>query len=216
MNWELLDVRAGLRKGRTRDQIANICWIMEKAREFHKNNYFCFIDNAKAFDCVAHNKLKNSYRHGSSKPPYLPPEKPVWGSRSNSYNQTWKTDWFKIEKEYYKALYCHPAYLTYMQSTSCDAPGWINHKLESRLTEKYQQPQFCSCVSLFVTPPGSSVHGILSWSKNTGVGSHSFFQGISLTQGLKPGLLHCRQILFCLNHQGSSINPIGMSLGKLW
>ena len=58
MNRELPDVQAGFRKGRgTRDQIANICWIMEKARKFQKNIYFCFIDHAKAFDCVAHNKL---------------------------------------------------------------------------------------------------------------------------------------------------------------
>ena len=58
MNHELLDVQAGFRKGRgTRDQIANICWIMEKAREFQKNIYFCFLDYAKAFDCVDHNKL---------------------------------------------------------------------------------------------------------------------------------------------------------------
>ena len=58
MNRELPDVQAGFRKGRgTRGQIANICWIMEKAREFQKNIYFCFIDYAKAFDCVDHNKL---------------------------------------------------------------------------------------------------------------------------------------------------------------
>ena len=58
MNCQLPDVQAGFRKGRgTRDQIANICWIMEKAREFQKNIYFCFIDYAKAFDCVDHNKL---------------------------------------------------------------------------------------------------------------------------------------------------------------
>ena len=58
MNRELPDVQAGFRKGRgTRDQIANICWIMEKAREFQKNIYFCFIDSAKAFECVVHNKL---------------------------------------------------------------------------------------------------------------------------------------------------------------
>ena len=57
-NQELPDVQAGLRKGRgTRDQIANICWIIKKAREFQKNIYFCFIDYAKAFDCVVHNKL---------------------------------------------------------------------------------------------------------------------------------------------------------------
>ena len=61
MNWELPDVQAGFRKGRgTRGQIANIHWIMEKAREFHKNIYFCFIDYAEAFDCVDHNKLENS------------------------------------------------------------------------------------------------------------------------------------------------------------
>ena len=58
MNCELLDVQAGFRKGRgTRDQIANICWIIEKAREIQKNIYFCFVDYAKAFDCVDHNKL---------------------------------------------------------------------------------------------------------------------------------------------------------------
>ena len=58
VNHELPDVQAGFRKGRgTRDQIANICWIVEKAREFQKNIYFCFIDNAKAIDCVDHNKL---------------------------------------------------------------------------------------------------------------------------------------------------------------
>ena len=58
VNCELPDVQAGFRKGRgTRDQIANICWIMEKAREFQKNIYFCFMDYAKAFDCVDHNKL---------------------------------------------------------------------------------------------------------------------------------------------------------------
>ena len=61
MNHELPDVQAGFRKGRgTRDQIASIRWVMEKAREFQKNMYFCFIDYAKAFDCVDHNKLKNS------------------------------------------------------------------------------------------------------------------------------------------------------------
>ena len=58
MNYELPDVQAGLRKGRgTRDQIANICWIIKRARGFQKNIYFCFIDYAKVFDCVDHNKL---------------------------------------------------------------------------------------------------------------------------------------------------------------
>ena len=58
VNHELPDVQASFRKGR--DQIANICWIIEKAREFQKNIYFCFIDYAKAFDCVDHNKLEDS------------------------------------------------------------------------------------------------------------------------------------------------------------
>ena len=61
MNWELPDVQAGFRKSRgTRDQIANVCWILEKAREFQKNIYFCFIEYVKAFDCVDHNQLENS------------------------------------------------------------------------------------------------------------------------------------------------------------
>ena len=61
MNWELPNVQAGFRKGRgISDQIANICWILEKAREFLKNIYFCIIEYAKAFDCVDHNQLENS------------------------------------------------------------------------------------------------------------------------------------------------------------
>ena len=85
VNHELSDVQAGFRKGRgTRDQIAYIHWIMEKAREFQKNIYFCFIDYAKALDCVDHNKLKNSERDGNTRPPDLPLEKPICRSGSNS------------------------------------------------------------------------------------------------------------------------------------
>ena len=85
VNRELPDVQAGFRKGRgTRGQIANIRWIMEKAREFQKNIYFCFIDYAKAFDCVDHNKLWTILRDGNTRPPVLPPEKSVCRSRSNS------------------------------------------------------------------------------------------------------------------------------------
>ena len=76
MNCKLPDVQAGFRKDRgTRDQIANIHWIIEKAREFQKNIHFCFIDYAKAFDCVDHNKLENSSRDGNTRLPDLPPEK---------------------------------------------------------------------------------------------------------------------------------------------
>ena len=90
MNREITDVQAGFKKDRgTRDQIPNICWIMEKAREFQKNIYFCFIDNAKAFDCVDHTDfpqqtVENSSRNGNTRPPDLPPEKSVYISRSNS------------------------------------------------------------------------------------------------------------------------------------
>ena len=85
MNCELQDRQAGFRKGRvTRDQIANIHWIIEKAREFQKNIYFCFIDYAKVFDCVDHNKLENSERDGNTRPPDLPLEKSVCRSGSNS------------------------------------------------------------------------------------------------------------------------------------
>ena len=82
VNCELPDIQAGFRKGRgTRDQIANILWIMEKAREFQKSIYLCFIDYTKTFECVAHNKLENSSRDGNTKPPDLPPEKSVCRSR---------------------------------------------------------------------------------------------------------------------------------------
>ena len=79
VNHELPDVQAGFRKGRgTRDQISNIYWIIQKAREFQKNIYFCLIDHAKAFDCVDQNKLvENSSRDGDTRPPDLPLEKSI-------------------------------------------------------------------------------------------------------------------------------------------
>ena len=73
-----------LEKAEEPESIANICWIIKKTREFQKNIYFCFIDYAKAFDCVDHNKLENSERDGTTRPPDLPPKKPVRRSRSNS------------------------------------------------------------------------------------------------------------------------------------
>ena len=92
-------VQAGFRKGRgTRDQIANICWIMEKAREFQKNIYFCFNDYAKAFDCVDHNKLENSSRDGNTRPPDWPLEKSVCRSGTTARTGHGTTDWFQIGK----------------------------------------------------------------------------------------------------------------------
>ena len=85
MNHELPDIQAGFTKGRgTRDQNANICWNIEKEKEFQKNSYFCFTDCTKAFDCVEHNKLENSERDGNTRPPDLPPEKYICRSGSNS------------------------------------------------------------------------------------------------------------------------------------
>ena len=83
VTWGLPAVQAGFRKGRgTRDQIANINWI--KARETQENIYFCFIDYAKAFDCVDHNKMENSSRDGNTRSPSIPPEKSVCRSKSNN------------------------------------------------------------------------------------------------------------------------------------
>ena len=85
VNREFPDVQAGFRKGRgTRSQIANIHWIMKKARGFHKKIHFCFIDYTKAFDCVDHNKPWKILRVGNTRPPDLPLEKPVCKSGSNS------------------------------------------------------------------------------------------------------------------------------------
>ena len=84
LSHELPDVQGGFRKGRrTSVQIANICWIIEKTRESQKNIYCCFIDYAKAFDCVDHNKLENSERDGNTRPPDLPLEKSVCREGSN-------------------------------------------------------------------------------------------------------------------------------------
>ena len=116
----LLDVQAGFRKGRgIRDQIANICWIMEKAREFQKNIYFCFIDYAKAFDCVDHNKLWKILKEMGI-PDHLTCllRNLYAGQEATVRTGHGTTDWFQIGKEYLKAVYFHPTYLTYMQSTS--------------------------------------------------------------------------------------------------
>ena len=116
MNHKLPDVQAGFRKGRrTRDQITNIHWIIEKAREFQKNIYFCFI--------------------GYAKPSTLPAS---WEICMQVKKQQLKLDveqqsGSKTGKKYIKAVYCHPAHLTSMQSTSFEMLGWMKHKLESGL-----------------------------------------------------------------------------------
>ena len=119
---------------RSNDQIVNIQWIIEKATEFQKNIYFCFIDYAKAFDCVGNNKLWNIIQQMGI-PDHLTC---LMRNRMQIKKQQLEPDMeqqtdSKLGKEFVKAVYCHPAYLTCIQSTLCEMPGWINHKLESRL-----------------------------------------------------------------------------------
>ena len=129
MNCELPNVQARFRKGRrTRDQIANIHWIIKKATEFQKNIYFYFIDYAKAFDCVDHNKLENSSRDGNTRPPNLPPRNLYAGQEAIVRTRNGTTDWFQIGEGVR-----HPAFLTYMQSTSSGMLAWMKHKPELRL-----------------------------------------------------------------------------------
>ena len=118
VNRELPDVQAGFRKGRgTREQTANIHWIIKKAREFQKNIYLCFINYAKAFDCVDHNKLwKILQEMGIPEHLTCLLRNLYAGQEATVITGHGTTDWFQIG--YVKAVYCQPAYLTYMQSTS--------------------------------------------------------------------------------------------------
>ena len=135
MNHELPDVQAGFKKGRgTRDQIANIRWIIEKAREFQKNIYYCFIDYTKAFDCVDHNKLWKILKEMGI-PDHLSAS---WETYMQVRMQQLELDMEQDtcsnpEKVWFNATCCHPAYLNYRQGTSCQMLGWMKHKLESRL-----------------------------------------------------------------------------------
>ena len=135
VNKELLDVQYGFRKGRgTRDQIANIHWIIEKAREFQKNIYFCFIDYANALTIW----ITTNYGKFLKRWDYQTTLPTSWEICMQVKKQQLELDMEQqtgsnLWKEYLKAVYCHLAYLTYMQSTSCQMPGWMNHKLEWRL-----------------------------------------------------------------------------------
>ena len=136
VNSELPDVQAGFRKGRgIRDQIANICWIIEKSREFQKN--ICFIDYEKALRMWITTNCGKFFKRWE----YQTTLPVSWEIYMRVKKQQLKLDveqWTgsKLRKEYVKAVYCHPAYLTYMQSTSWETLGWKKHKLESRLPEE--------------------------------------------------------------------------------
>ena len=135
MNHELPDVQAGFRKGRgTRDQIANIRWIMKKVREFEKNIYFCFIDYAKSFDYVDHKKLWKILQEMGIPDHLTCLLRNVYASQETTVRTgRGTTDWFKIEKGVYQGCILS-SYLSSVQSTSCDMLGWMTHRLESRLS----------------------------------------------------------------------------------
>ena len=135
VNQELPDIQAGFRKGSgTREQIANIRWIIEKAREFQKKSYFRFIDYAKTFDCVDHNKLWKILQEMGIPDHLTCLLRNLYTGQEATVRTGHATmDLFpysKLGKEYVKAVYCHPAYLTFMQSTSWEMLGWMEHRLE--------------------------------------------------------------------------------------
>ena len=135
MNREIPDVQDGFRKGRrTRVQIANIHWIIEKEREFQKNIYFCFIDYAKAFDCVDHNKLWKILKEMRI------PEHLTYilrnlytGQKATVRTEYEKTDWFKIGKGMRQGCILSPCLFNLYAEYIIKMLGWIKHKLESRL-----------------------------------------------------------------------------------
>ena len=125
MNCELLDVQDRFRKVRgTRDQIANIRWIIEKARELQKNTYFCFIEYAKTFDCVDHNKLWKILKEVGIADHLTCLLRNLYADQeATARTGHGTTDWFQIGKGMQQGYILSPAYLTYMQNTSCEIPG---------------------------------------------------------------------------------------------
>ena len=122
-----------MRRGMS-DQIVNILWNIQRAREFQKNIYFCFINYTKAFDCVDHNKLWKVLKRWE----YQTTLPASWEICMQVKKQQLELSMeqqtgSKLGKKYIKAAYCHPVYLTYMQSTLCKMPGWMKHNLESRM-----------------------------------------------------------------------------------
>ena len=135
VNREFSDVQTEFRKGRgTRDQIANIHWTIEKAEEIQENIYFCFIDQAKDFDFVDHNKLwkfLKKWEYHTTLPAF-------WETCMQVKKQQLELDMekqtgSKLRKSTLRLYVVHPVYLTYMQSTSWEILGWMKHKLKSKL-----------------------------------------------------------------------------------
>ena len=135
VNRELPDVQADFRKGRgTRDQIVNIRWIVEKAREFQKNIYFCFIDYAKAFDCVDHNKLWKILQEMGI-PDHLTSllRNLCAGQEATVRTGHGTTDWFQIGKGVRQGCILSPCLFNFYAEYIIEMLGWRKHKLESRL-----------------------------------------------------------------------------------
>ena len=128
-------IQAGFRKGRrTIDQIANIHWVIEKAIEFQKYIYFCFIDYAKAFDHVGHNKLWKTLQEIGIPDHLICLLRNLYaGQEATARTGHGALPGSKLGKEYLEVAYCHPAYLTYIQSASFEMPAWMEHKQESGL-----------------------------------------------------------------------------------
>jgi len=150
VNRELPDVQAGFRKDRgTRDQTANIRQITEKARRFQKNIYFRFIDYAKASDCVDQSKLWKILQEMGISDHFTCLLRNLYtGQEATVRSRHGTTDWFQIGKGVCQDCICHAAYFTYMQSISCEMPGWMKHKLESRL-----QGEISITSDMQMTPP---------------------------------------------------------------
>ena len=135
MNRELLDVQAGFRKGRgTRDQIASICWIMEKAREFQKNIYFCVIDYAKVFDCVDHNKLWKILKEMGIPHHLTCLSRNLYaGQEATVRTGHGTTDWFRVGKGVRQGCILSPCIFNFYVEYIMRNLGWKKHKMESRL-----------------------------------------------------------------------------------
>ena len=143
VNHEVPDVQAGFREGRaTRAQIVNICWIIEKTREFQNKVYFCFIDYAKNFDCVDHNKLWKILQEMGIPGQFTCLLRNLYAGQEATelyMESRLFANWEKsISRLYIVTLYCNPAYLTNMQSTSCEMPGWMKQSWNQDCQEKYQ------------------------------------------------------------------------------
>ena len=124
------DVQAVFRKDRgTRNQIANIHWIIKKAREFQENIYFCFIDYTKTFDCVDQNKLWKILKNIEVPDHLTCLLRNMYAGQELEQDMEQRTG-SKLRKEYVKLVYHHPAYLPYTQSTSCEILDWMLDKLK--------------------------------------------------------------------------------------